>query len=68
MEIIALEIITGGVSIANDLILANMALEIITAGDCSANVTISKGELMTTCHCIHPIHIMSYNIGLFWKL
>ena len=41
-----------------------MVLEIITAGDCNTNVTISKGELMTTCHCIHPIHIMSYNIGL----
>ena len=41
-----------------------MVLQIITAGDCNTNVTISRGELMTTCHCIHPIHIMSYNIGL----
>ena len=22
------------------------------------------GEMISTCHCIHPIHIMSYNIGL----
>ena len=46
------------------LILTNMALEIITAGDCNANVKISRGELIPTCHCIHHIHIMSYNIGL----
>ena len=41
-----------------------MALEIITAGDCNANVTISRGELIPTYHCIHPIHTLSYNIGL----
>ena len=41
-----------------------MVLEIITGGDSDANVTISKGELITTCHSIHPIHIMSYTIGL----
>ena len=23
------------------------------------------GEMISTYHCIHPIHIMSYNIGLF---
>ena len=40
-----------------------MALEIITAGDCNANVTISRGEFIPTCHCIHPIYTMSYNIG-----
>ena len=43
---------------------ANMALEIITAGDCNANVTISRGELIPTCHCINPIHILFCNIGL----
>ena len=41
-----------------------MALEIITAGDCNANVMISRGELTPTYHCMHPIHIYSYNIGL----
>ena len=41
-----------------------MALEIITAGYCNANVTISRGELIPTCHRIHPIHILSCNIGL----
>ena len=41
-----------------------MALEIITAGDCNANVTISRGELIPTYHCIHPIHTLSYSIGL----
>ena len=41
-----------------------MALEIITAGDCNANVTISRGELIHKCNCTHPIHISSYNIGL----
>ena len=45
--------------------LSNMALEIITGGNCNANVTISMGEMISTYHCIHPIHIMSYNIGLF---
>ena len=40
-----------------------MALEIITVGESNANVTISRGELILTCHCIHPIHIMSYKIG-----
>ena len=43
---------------------ANMALEIVTAGVADANVTISRGELMPICHCMHHIHIMSYNIGL----
>ena len=47
------------------LILSNMALEIITGGNWNANVTISMGEMISTRHCIHPIHIMSYNIGLF---
>ena len=42
-----------------------MSQEIITAGACNANVTISRGELILKCHCIHPIHNMSYNIGLF---
>ena len=42
-----------------------MALEIITGGNCNANVTISMGEMISTYHCIHPIHIMSYNIRLF---
>ena len=42
-----------------------MSQEIITAGACNANVTISRGELMLIYHCIHPIHTMSYNIGLF---
>ena len=42
-----------------------MALEIITGGNCNANVMISMGEMISTCHCIHLIHIMSYNIGLF---
>ena len=41
-----------------------MALEIITAGDYDANVKIYRGELRPTCHCIHPIHIQSYDIGL----
>ena len=41
-----------------------MALEIITAGDSDANFTISRGKLIPTCHCIHPIHIMCENIGL----
>ena len=41
-----------------------MALEIVTGCDSNANDTISKGELMPTCHCIHSFHIMSYNIGL----
>ena len=41
-----------------------MLREIITVGDCNANVTISRGELIPTCHCIHPIHIKSYYIGL----
>ena len=41
-----------------------MALEIVTGGDSNANDTISKGELMPTCHCIHSFQIMSYNIGL----
>ena len=41
-----------------------MALEIITGGNSNANVTISMGELILTCHCIHPIHITSYNIGI----
>ena len=41
-----------------------MALEIITAGYWNVNVTISRGELILTCHCIHPIHILSCNIGL----
>ena len=41
-----------------------MVLEIITGGNCNANVTISMGEMISTCHCIHPINIMSYNIGL----
>ena len=41
-----------------------MALVIITGGNCNANVKISRGELIPTYHCIHPIHIMSYNIGL----
>ena len=43
---------------------ANIALEIITVGDCNANVTISWGELILTCHCIYPIHTLAYNIGL----
>ena len=42
-----------------------MVLEIITGVNCNANDTISIGEMISTCHCIHPIHIMSYNIGLF---
>ena len=42
-----------------------MALEIITGVNCNANDTISIGEMISTCHCIHPIHIMSDNIGLF---
>ena len=29
-----------------------------------ANVTISSGEFTPTCHYMHPIHIMSYDIGL----
>ena len=41
-----------------------MVLEIITGVNCNANDTISIGEMISTCHCIHPIHIMSYNIGL----
>ena len=41
-----------------------MTLEIITAGDCNANVTISRGKLIPTCHCMHTIHTMSYSIGL----
>ena len=41
-----------------------MALEIITGSDSNANVTISSGDLIPTCHCIHPSHIMSYYIGL----
>ena len=42
-----------------------MVLEIITGVNCNANDTICIGEMISTCHCIHPIHIMSYNIGLF---
>ena len=42
-----------------------MVLEIITGVNCNGNDTISIGEMISTCHCIHPIHIMSYNIGLF---
>ena len=41
-----------------------MALEIITEGSFNFNVTISRGELIPICHCIHPIHIMSYDIDL----
>ena len=41
-----------------------MALEIIRGSESNANVTISMEELILTCHCIHPIHIMSYNVGL----
>ena len=41
-----------------------MALEIITGGNSNTNVTISKGELIPIYHCIHSIHIMSYNIDL----
>ena len=41
-----------------------MALEIITGGNSIANVTISRGELIPICHCIHSIHIMSYDIDL----
>ena len=41
-----------------------MVLEMITTGYCNANVAISRGELIPTCHCIHSIHILSYNIGL----
>ena len=41
-----------------------MALEIITEGSSNFNVTISRGELIPICHCIHPIHIMSYDIDL----
>ena len=42
-----------------------MVLEFITGVNCNANDTISIGEMISKCHCIHPIHIMSYNIGLF---
>ena len=42
-----------------------MAQEIIAGGNCNANVTISMEKMISTCHCILPIHIMSYNIGLF---
>ena len=45
--------------------LSNMALEIITGGNCNANVTISMVEMISICHCIHSIHIMSHNIELF---
>ena len=41
-----------------------MALEIITGVNSNANVKISRGELIPICHCIHIIHIMSYNIDL----
>ena len=44
-----------------------MALEIITAIYGNANVTISRGELKTTCHCIYPIHIWSYHIGIIME-
>ena len=41
-----------------------MALEIIMGGDSNTNATISRGDLIPTYHCLHPIHIMSYNIDL----
>ena len=41
-----------------------MVLKIITGGDSHANITISRGELIPTYHCMLRIHIMSYNIGL----
>ena len=44
-----------------------MALEIITGGNCNANVTIPRGDLIPTCHCIHPILTLAYNIGLLLK-
>ena len=47
------------------LILSNMVLEIITGVNWNANDTISIGEMISTCHCIRPINIMWYNIGLF---
>ena len=40
-----------------------MAPETIPADDFDANVTIFRGELIPTCHCIYPIHIMCDNIG-----
>ena len=41
-----------------------MALEILTGGNSNANAKISRGELIPICHCIHPIHVISYNIDL----
>ena len=41
-----------------------MALENITGDNSNANVTIPRGDLIPTCHYIHPIHIMSYNNDL----
>ena len=37
-----------------------MALEIIRGGNYNANVT---SKMIPTRHCIHPIHIISCNIG-----
>ena len=41
-----------------------MAMEIIMGGDSNTNATMSRGDLIPTYHCLHPIHIMSYNIDL----
>ena len=41
-----------------------MVLEIVRGGNSNANVTVSRSKMIPTCHCIHPIHIMSYNICL----
>ena len=40
-----------------------MALEIIRGGNSNANVTIPRSKMIPVCHCIHPIHIISCNIG-----
>ena len=48
-----------------DLILENIALEIITGGVSTANVTMSSGKFWTKCLCTHPfdaIEVCFYQI------
>ena len=53
----ALEIIRGE-SYDIGLILENIALEIITGGVCTANVTISSDNFWTKCLSVRPLDVI----------